>query len=541
MMKILLLQPPIRDFYDTDVRRQPVGLGYLKAAILKHVPDVVVTLKDYRQGWGRQTVPVPDELKFLEPYYSVPDKSPFSLFHRFYHYGAAYETLAWDVAEAMPDLVGISSLFSPYYREVLETAAAIKTRIGAPIVIGGPHASALPETLMESPHVDFVVTGEGERPLVRLIEAMRKKRSYESVPNLVYRAGGSIRRTHPEAAESIDNLPMPDFSDFPANRYTYEGRPLSVILTSRGCPYRCDFCSVHGTFPGPYRRRTNADVLDEIRVRHAQGIRVFDFEDDHLTHDCTAATELFSAIAEEYADRPIRLLAMNGIAYWTLDDELLALMKKAGFTHLNLSLVSYDAEILKSQHRPFDLEKHRRMVQKAFQLGMKVVSYQILGLPGETIPSTIEGLVYAARLPLLLGASPFYLPPGSPLFESMSGPGHDCRVARLTALGAGGASLPLPSIYTFLITVRIINFLKGIGLSKNQNTLDDALRAARRTGKRSGLGAELLEMLIQSGELYAATTAGRVKLTAFQSDVFSEVWKRLGYIQTQEGRRLNVE
>ena len=61
-MKLVLLQPPIQDFYDTSIRLQPVGLGYLKAAVRKHVPVVDVIIKDFHHGWGRKTIPVPKDL-----------------------------------------------------------------------------------------------------------------------------------------------------------------------------------------------------------------------------------------------------------------------------------------------------------------------------------------------------------------------------------------------------------------------------------------------------------------------------------------------
>src|SRR5919106_232030 len=116
-MKVLLIQPPVRDFYDTDVRLQPIGLAYLKAAVKKHLPEVQVTIKDYHGGCGRRTVPVPKDLRYLSDYYSVADKSPFSTFHQFYHFGKSFDEIELEVGELKPDVVGISSLFTPYFRE----------------------------------------------------------------------------------------------------------------------------------------------------------------------------------------------------------------------------------------------------------------------------------------------------------------------------------------------------------------------------------------------------------------------------------------
>ncbi|MFH0788785.1 MAG: B12-binding domain-containing radical SAM protein, partial [Pseudomonadota bacterium] len=79
-MKLLLIQPPIQDFYDTALRLQPLGLAYLKAAVKKHLPEVEVIIKDFHQGRGRRTIALPKAFTYLKDYYPWPDQSPFSLF-----------------------------------------------------------------------------------------------------------------------------------------------------------------------------------------------------------------------------------------------------------------------------------------------------------------------------------------------------------------------------------------------------------------------------------------------------------------------------
>ena len=90
-MKILLIQPPIQDFYDTDIRLQPLGLCMLKAAAKKFLPRTQVLVKDYHQGHGRKTIPLPAELSFLRECFRYPDTSPISTFFHYYHFGAPFE------------------------------------------------------------------------------------------------------------------------------------------------------------------------------------------------------------------------------------------------------------------------------------------------------------------------------------------------------------------------------------------------------------------------------------------------------------------
>src|SRR5574342_876930 len=141
-MRVVLVQPPVQDFYDTDVRLQPIGLCCIKAAVRKYLPSVEVVIRDYHRGFGRRTVAVPKPLRYLSGYYPVADRSPFSTFHRYYHFGRSFDEIEAELAELKPDVVGISSLFTPYFREALEVAARLKRRSDSAVVMGGSHSSA---------------------------------------------------------------------------------------------------------------------------------------------------------------------------------------------------------------------------------------------------------------------------------------------------------------------------------------------------------------------------------------------------------------
>lgn len=523
-MKIVLLQPPIRDFYETDIRLQPLGLCYLKATIQKHFSSVRVIVKDYHAGWGRRTLPWPRELTYLKPYYGKADKSPFCTFHHFYHFGADYETIARDLKKESPDLIGISSLFTAYYQEVLETASAIKREIQVPIFAGGSHASALPETLLAHPAIDFVIRGEGERAIVKFLKQwQRKADSLSSKKKLV----PSPTRNFP-----VDKIPFPDFSDLSRSHYLYEGKPLCFILTSRGCPYHCSFCSVHETFGHQYRRRSNDNILREIQLRYEQGYRVFDLEDDNLTFDKKAACLLFKKIILLFPKNDLQFLAMNGICYWHLDHELLSLMRQAGFTHLNLSLVSSNPSVCQTARRPLDLKKYRSVIEDAFRLGFKIVSYQILGLPGETEHSMARTLILHAKLPVLIGASPFYVAPGK-----ANEPPPSTVNTRLTGLLAWRTPKQRDSVYTFFVITRILNFLKGISL-QGDSSLKTALRVARKSERRSVAGVKILEMLLEGRGLHGWSHDSFELQPRFRSEHFYKVWRKIDRIATQEGRSI---
>lgn len=541
-MKVLLVQPPVEDFYDTDIRLQPLGLCMLKAAVGQHLPRVEIAVRDYHRGFGRRTIPVPLELSYLREYYQHPDTSPFCSFHHFYHFGASFEEIGREVAREAPDLVGISSLFTPYHRDALACAGEIRKHLDVPILMGGPHVSADPHAVLNDPRVDYVIYGEGERPLVELLRAMGSGISLEQVPNLGFKKNDRVILN--PAAENFDfiDLPSPDLTDLPLDRYLYKGRPLCFITTSRGCPHRCTFCSVHKTFGKRFRSRSPVEVLSEMKVRYSEGYRVFDFEDDNLSFHLEDFKRLLQAVIKEFPQDEIRLTAMNGISYLNLDTEALTLMKRAGFTDLNISLVSVHPSTMEKLQRPYDLAKYQEVVFHAHRLGMAVVSYQILGLPSETVEEMVSTLAFMARLPVLIGPSVFYLTPGSPIAREFP---HleekDFLKARSTAMAIETTHFSREDLYTLFLSTRILNFLKGIRTEKERMTLPEALALASVSSKRSQTGAELLDGLLRGKKLFAATPKGERHLTHFKPDLFFRVLKETRIIQTRQGVLIDLD
>jgi radical SAM superfamily enzyme YgiQ (UPF0313 family) len=535
-MKLLLTQPPVQDFYDTDVRLQPIGLAYLKAAVNKHLPGVDVIIKDYHAGCGRRTVAIPKELLYLKDYYPVADKSPFSTFDRYYHFGKPFEAIEKEIAEIRPDVVGISSLFTPYFREVLEIAARVKKHLDIPVVVGGSHASAVPESMLASPSVDYVIRGEGEKPLVELLRYLRGENGIASVPNLSYKRNERHCANPRSENFSIDELPFPELSDTSVSAYQFSGKPMTFMITSRSCPHKCSFCSVHTTFGTNYRRRSLENVLEEIELRYQQGYRVIDFEDDNLTYYKKTFKELCRRLIARFPDREMEFVAMNGISYLSLDDELLELMVHAGFSQLNLALVSSDKTVRETTKRPHTLEAYLKIVRKAHALGFKVVSYQILGLPNESLGSMIQTLACNARLPVLLGASPFYRTPDAPIARGLELTESDYVRARLTAMAIETDGFCRDDLYTLFVTTRILNFLKGLPLSSSVE-LKTLLKQHSFT-PRTEIGFELLRKLAESGRMYIWTRRGLIENKHFRAELFRRVLAQAGTVTCQNGKSI---
>ncbi len=528
-MNILLLQPPISDFYQTKVRLQPLGLAYLKASAKIFFPNINIEIHDLQSGYKRRSIPIPKNLSYLKEYYKDFDNSPFSTFHHYYRFGATDDEIMDIVKSNNWDLIGISSLFTPYYSDVKAMIKLIKSRCKIPIVIGGGHPSAVAEEILEDPNLDFIIRGEGERPFVELLEMLHGTRSTNEVANLCYKDNrGQIQFNDMKENYPLEDIPHPDIKELGARKYLHQNRPIAFMMSSRACPHHCNFCSAFQVFGRRYRQRSNSDIIAEIDQRVREGFKVIDFEDDNLTFNHQKALELFQQITNNNYD--LELMAMNGISYRGLDHKILMAMKEAGFRSINISLVSSDNQMIKDQKRPHDNEEFNSVVENAFSLGLSITSYIILGLPKESLPQMINSIIKLAKLPVLIGASIFYLIPGTPIEDEFENIDYeDFTKCRLTAMAFIGDHYTREDIYTLFVTCRIINFIKSFELNDN-STLNDIL-VKNHPDTRIQKGCDLLYGLLKDKKWHH---------DKFKHSTFEIVWKDLEQIQTQGGSTITI-
>ena len=493
--QVLLLQPWVEDFYGTDCRVQPIGLGYLAGSLAGRFPELAVEIYDALAGGGKRSIAWPREFSYLKRYYGHPDRGPFALFHQYYRFGDSDETIVERLARYDPFLIGISSLFSPYYRESLSLARLCRRVFpGVPVVMGGSHASLHPASLLapgepfarDGPLCDYVLRGECEESICELVEHLLGRRDLSDVTNLVDRGNLDSCRTTPVAPRR-ERIPEPRFPGLDPSRYTYRGRRMTFLITSRSCPHRCTFCSIHSVFGWNYETRSVESIIGEIRRRYAEGIRHFDIEDDNFTFRRSHTLELLERIAA--LRLPISFSAMNGVSYFSLDREALEKMWEAGFETLNVALVSSDATVLRFTKRPHTVARFREVVAGATELGFRVTAYYILGMPGQTVDEMWGTLKTLASTRCLVGASPFYFTPGSPIHERekdsprlrlASRDRDPLFSARLTALDVETEDFRRDDVYTCFRMTRLVNHVKeGIdrGLPPDHEHFAPAIRA----------------------------------------------------------------
>jgi radical SAM superfamily enzyme YgiQ (UPF0313 family) len=358
------------------------------------------------------------------------------------------------VAEFRPDLVGITAN-TPQVKGAWRTAAAIKEVADVPVVLGGPHVSVVSEDLdyesLHQPGVDLIVRGEGEVAWIEISDALEVwKRDQEDhstvklfdpalalwdkVLGISYRtADGELHRNadRPPIAD-LDSLPWPAYDLFAMEHYTslqpatdaVEGARSFSMMTSRGCPYRCTFCS-QSIMPVKWRPRSPENVLEEwrhlVRDRGAQEIGVLDDSANIRMGRLEVLSDLLIANGLNH----VPWIFVNGIRANLATVDLLAKMKAAGLQRTAFGVETGDPDILVSIDKRLDHDAIRQAFQNADEVGLETIGFFIIGLPGDTRESMQRTIDFAIELdPLIANFSMMTPYPGTRVYEIVREQGH---------------------------------------------------------------------------------------------------------------------
>lgn len=390
-MKILLLQPPLRDFYATIHRTNALGL-HLAAQLLNgagHRAEVINFPIHGKAG----TAPLPAELRHLEPYLISGEKGPVRGFGQFHHFGPPVADACRMVEEQSPDLV-IPGLFAwAFGEDLLLFAREYRRRNGrAALGIAGAGFSAAPGRFVASGLFDLFFQGEAERLIPLWLDAGSPLEGYFVSPPTEGQAPGPVALVAPLSPGG-------------------SSRALS-LSAGRGCPGSCRFCAnylVHGrglrlpdigVVMGEVERALNQSGSVPGNIHH-----IF-LEDDNPSADLPWFQELLTRLHRFFPDAEIS--AENGIDYRYLSRELLPFLQERGFRQLNLSLASAGKQSLRRMGREGSRDHFREIAEGWDALGGRVISYFIAGLPGDGKEDMVDTLLYLSSLPGRAGVSLYY-------------------------------------------------------------------------------------------------------------------------------------
>ena len=363
------------------------------------------------------------------------------------HFGASWNQLKKDLEHLQPDIVGFTNLFREnVYETIKATDLAREVLPDALIAVGGPNATALPDYMLdESSAIDIVGLGDGEQTMYEIVEWTQGKRTLSSIESIMYRDNKkNVRTSKRELLTNLDELGHIDYNFLKLERYftyerngimarnkfSYNGAERSVsLVTSRGCPYKCSFCSIHIHAGRKYRRYSVKHVLDHIEnLTKNHGIHHIHFEDDNLTLDRNRFMELMNGII----DRKLKFTwdTPNGTFANALDEEMMVLIKKTGCTYLIVAPESGDQWVIDNVigKQPLTLENVTRIFKVAKKIGVDMQAFYIIGFPRETLKQINTTLKFAMdalkKYDVLPHMAMARADPGTDLFAEAQMNGH---------------------------------------------------------------------------------------------------------------------
>jgi anaerobic magnesium-protoporphyrin IX monomethyl ester cyclase len=345
-----------------------------------------------------------------------------------YRLGLTKEEIAQRIRQWEPNLVVITVPFSGWWRTAFEAASAVKS-VNKEIKVSliGLHPSAKPLDSLAHPNIDYVVIGEPEETVAELAKILEKEKNpnLKKVKGIGFTKEGEVIITQPRPViEDLDSLPFPARHLLPMKEL-FEAikktpirgeirKPCARVLTSRGCPNNCIFCSNHIVMGKKWRGRTPKNVADELeQIVQTYGIKQVDFEDDNLTFNKPRMEAICDEITKRKLD--IEWYTPNGVRADCLDARLLSKMRRSGCQRIMVAPESgvqrvVDQIIKKNQ----DLKKVEAAIVNARKVGIKVSCFFIIGFIGET-KEDIQATIEYAHLLRQLGADRFYFSYATPL------------------------------------------------------------------------------------------------------------------------------
>jgi anaerobic magnesium-protoporphyrin IX monomethyl ester cyclase len=330
------------------------------------------------------------------------------------------EALAAHLERERYDVVGISSP-TPLIYEAWESASLAKER-GAVTVLGGPHLTLMPEESMERQEVDLVVRGEAEETIVEVLRALEETgqggdqstglclpdEPWGKIPGLCYRnlAGEVVHNPARRLRQDMEDIPWPAYHLFKIERYT-NLQPITdgldrharayTLLTSRGCPYQCIYCSKPIT-GNTWRARSPEDVVEEWRYLVEElGATEIGITDDVWNLKVDRAKEICRLLIARGLNH-VPWITVHGMRADHTDAELFELMKESGCKRVGFGVESGNQAVLDSIKKRQKLDDVRRAFKEARAAGLQTMGFFIFGLPADTEETMEDTIRFALEL-----------------------------------------------------------------------------------------------------------------------------------------------
>lgn len=494
-MRILLIKPACT-VYKSDPTLPsatlPFGIAYLAAHLLSKGEEVCLIdalsegIKDINRGKNKTRI------------------------------GLSDKEIRKRIEQFKPDIVGISSMFTAYADDAHRLAALVKRNNPAVVVVlGGAHASIYPELSIKDKNIDIVVKGEGEETLWEIVRKLKRKQDFHYIAGTVTKRGRKIiNNPLRQFIKDLDELPFPAYHLLPMEKYfeVFRNSPYLMnskmcgLISSRGCPGDCSYCSIHSVWGHSWRGRSPKNVVDEMKyLIKTYGVKEFSFLDDSVA----CSKERMAKICDEIIRRKLNIKwsTPNGISHWTLDEKLLDKMKASGCYRITFGIESGNLKTREfiGWKKHFSLEQAKRVTKYANKIGLWTISTFILGFPYEDEKSIRESIDFSIESDT--DFAPFFLLmpfPGTKVyqvfkkeglldFDALLDPSVSNRGSQFGKLGAALAQKGCPTTifsqkelqgflteaYSRFWRARFISFLNPLRIIRKIRSWDDFKYAIR--------------------------------------------------------------
>ncbi|MBN1683544.1 B12-binding domain-containing radical SAM protein [Candidatus Bathyarchaeota archaeon] len=386
------------------------------------------------------------------------------------------EKIKTTILSLNPDLIGLTALTWTILN-IYDLANNIKKEDSeTPIILGGPHVSALPyRTLDECKSIDGVIIGEGEQTFPLFLKSLFSKGINDELKDfkglVVRNKNQFIGDPEPVYIENLDEIPFPARHLFPVSEYIRysknfkaKQKPVASMITSRGCPHKCTFCTRvnNGSI---HRARSPSNVVEEMEELKKLGFNEIQIVDDNFTHDRKRVFDICELIKNKNLQLTFSLV--NGMRIDHVTEEMMKTMYDSGFYSIHFGVESADNQILKKIKKAITIEQVRNAIKITRNIGYDLNLFFVIGLPGSNVESEEKTLTFIEEMGLPFTYSVCTPYPGSPLWNEL---GDKMDSITWDRFDEGDVSNPLylPENMTLDEIKNIINRAKELQNSMNK-------------------------------------------------------------------------
>lgn len=324
--------------------------------------------------------------------------------------------------EIKPDIAGITCWTFNRANASKTSKIIKKVNPNSKIIVGGQHATLLPDQTIKATNADFLVLGEGENSIVELVKAIESNKDFSQIQGIAFNdSGNTVINSPRQFIKNLDEIAFPDYTDFNLDNYLGlpgegYGRRAAGIITSRGCPYDCSYCSSKEFWTRKWRFRSAENILEEIEFLYFQlGVRALTIFDDNFTINKDRAIKVCQGIIERGLD--LKWISIASVR--AVDEEILTWMKRAGCYQVQYGVESGSPKILKSINKQQTVEQIIKAFDITKKVGMEPYAYLFIGGPGETEKTVDETIMLMRKIAPGQGSSGgiLWILPGTKIYE----------------------------------------------------------------------------------------------------------------------------